>query len=117
MAAERNRNNGIRKLCDCARRNWPKCPHPWHFNFKLRGGPAYRFSLDAELGKHIQKKEDAEAAAERFRIQIREGTFVRAADERKAATAPAATPDAITFDAFAKIYMERQVRASGKKTW
>ena len=22
----------------CRRRAWSKCPHPWHFNFKLRGG-------------------------------------------------------------------------------
>jgi hypothetical protein len=42
------RNNGLRKLCGCTRRNWSKCPHPWHFNFKLRGGKAWRFSLDTE---------------------------------------------------------------------
>lgn len=43
----RHHNDGLRKLCTCARRNWPKCSHPWHFNFKPRGGQAWRFSLDA----------------------------------------------------------------------
>jgi hypothetical protein len=53
---QRKRNDGLRKLCGCARRNWPKCLHAWYFNFKPRGGRAYQFSLDAELGKHLQKK-------------------------------------------------------------
>src|SRR5262245_24478125 len=113
----RKQNHGIRKLCDCARRNWPKCSHPWHFNFKPRGGAAYRFSLDTELGRHIQKKEDAEAEAEKLRTQIREGTFVRAADRRKAAAVAVAMPDTVTLETFAKTYMERASQASGKKSW
>ena len=50
----KHHNRGLRKLCACSRRNWSKCAHPWHFNFKPKGGPAYRFSLDAELGRHIK---------------------------------------------------------------
>lgn len=115
----RNRNDGLRKLCDCSRRNWPKCSHPWHFNFKRRGGPSYRFSLDAELGKRIKNKEEAKTEAERIRTAIREGTFVRAADRQKteAAAAPAATPTAVTLDKFAETFVERQSQASGKKSW
>ena len=42
----RQRNGGLRKICACPRRQWPKCRHSWYLNFKLRGGPAYRLSLD-----------------------------------------------------------------------
>ena len=51
MAAKgRHQNRGLRKVCGCSRRTWAKCPHSWHFNFKPKGGPAYRFSIDAEAG-------------------------------------------------------------------
>jgi integrase len=115
----RHRNGGIRKLCDCARRNWPKCAHSWYFNFKPRGGRAYQFSLDAEMGDHIASKEAAKTEADRIRGEIRAGTFVRASERRKAVLTPPAvqTADAITLNAFAKIYVERAAQASGKKTW
>ncbi|HWF83596.1 MAG TPA: tyrosine-type recombinase/integrase [Vicinamibacterales bacterium] len=114
----RHQNHGIRKLCDCARRNWPKCAHSWYFNFKPRGGSAYQFSLDAEMGDHIASKEAAKTEADRIRGEIRAGTFVRAAERRKVAlTPPAPSADAITLDAFAKVYVERAAQASGKKTW
>jgi integrase len=104
----KNKNHGIRKLCGCSRRNWPKCAHGWYFNFKPRGGPAYQFSLDVELGKHLEKKEDATAEAERIRNEIRAGTFVRARERRKVGEpTPATTADAITLTAFATTYTER----------
>jgi hypothetical protein len=59
----RHMNHGLRKVCRCPRRQWAKCEHPWHFNFKPKGGPAYRFSLDSELGRHIESKTEAEAEA------------------------------------------------------
>jgi len=73
----RNRhvNNGLRKVCDCPRRQWAKCSHGWHFNFKPRGGPSYRLSLDKHLGQHIDNKTDAETEAEKIRIAIKEGRF------------------------------------------
>ena len=52
----RHRHNGIRKICHCPRRSWAKCPHSWHFNFKLPGGPGIRFAVDTEVGKHIEAK-------------------------------------------------------------
>ena len=61
------RNNGLRKICGCRRAAWVKCPHPWHFNYKSRGGPAYRFSLDAELGRHVDSKTEAEREATNLR--------------------------------------------------
>jgi hypothetical protein len=58
--------------------------HSWHFNFKPRGGPGFRFSLDAELNRHVASKEEAKIEAKRIRIQIRDGTFVRVAERRAA---------------------------------
>src|SRR5438105_887487 len=71
----RNRNQGVRKRCDCRRRDWPKCPHSWYFNFKVKSGPHYRLSLDREVGRHIDSKSSAIAEAERIRTAIRNGTF------------------------------------------
>ena len=112
----KHHNNGLRKLCNCTRRNWPKCSHAWYFNFKPRGGSAYQFSLDAELGDHVASKEAAKVEADRIRNQIRAGTFVRAAERRKAAQAPAVTADAVTLRKFASTYLERvsEVRERNK---
>ncbi len=74
-------NRGIRKVCSCSRQKWSKCRHPWHFNYKPKGGPAYRFSLDKHLGKHIDLKGDAEAEADRIRTAIRENRFQFGAPE------------------------------------
>jgi integrase len=71
----RSRHGGLRKRCTCARKNWPKCPHGWHLNFKAKGGPHYRLSLDRELSKHIESKTEAQAVAERIRNEIRDGRF------------------------------------------
>jgi integrase len=72
----KHRNRGLRKRCGCPRKNWAKCPHPWHFNFKWKG-EHYRFSLDREVGHTITNKTDAETEAERLRTAIREGRFRR----------------------------------------
>ena len=45
LMVKRQRNDGLRKVCDCPRRTWPKCSHPWHFNFKW-AGEHYRFSIE-----------------------------------------------------------------------
>jgi integrase len=113
----RHKNKGLRKLCDCARRNWSKCPDAWYFNFKPRGGRAYQFSLDAELGYHIKTKEEAEAIADRLRGEIRAGTFVRASERRQAAAVPAVTADAVTLEVFSDKYLTHKVKPSGKATW
>lgn len=39
-------HDGIKKRCDCQRKNWPKCSHPWHFSFHF-AGREHRLSLDA----------------------------------------------------------------------
>ena len=100
---KRHRNGGLRKVCDCPRRKWPKCEHGWYFNFKPRGGPSYRFSLDRELGKHVVSKTEATDAAEKIRIAIRAGTFRR----RGEVETPPAKPDTITLKDFGQIYFRR----------
>jgi integrase len=114
---KRRQNRGIRKICGCPRRQWPKCPHSWHFNFKPKGGTiAYRFSVDSEAGKHIEGKTEAEALADAWRTQIREGTFRRRAEMTAPSAAPAATADVITLAKFAETFVERvsQVRERNK---
>jgi len=116
----RQRNGGLRKVCGCPRRQWAKCPHSWYFNFKPRHGQGFRFSLDAELGKHVGSKTKAAEEAEKIRAAIRDGTYVRTADRCKVAvdvpTTPP-TPDSITLDAFKEKYIDGHVKSSGKKTW
>ena len=104
MGQIRKQNHGIRKVCGCTRSRWAKCEHPWHFNFKLKGGPSYRFSLDVELGKPIESKTEAVTAAEEFRRQIRAGTFRRRGEE---APVTATAPAVVTLASFWKTYEER----------
>jgi hypothetical protein len=70
----KHRNRGLRKRCECPRKNWAKCSHPWHFNFKWKG-EHYRFSLDREVGHPVTSKTEAEQEADRLRTAIREGRF------------------------------------------
>ena len=101
----RHHNNGLRKVCGCTRRAWAKCAHSWHFNFKPKGGPSYRFSVDTEAGEHVAGKTEAEALADAWRTQIRAGTFRRRAEPAPVA---ATTSDVITFSRFIETYCERR---------
>ncbi|MEO8520057.1 MAG: site-specific integrase [Acidobacteriota bacterium] len=70
----RQRNDGLRKRCDCTRRAWPKCSHPWWVNFKWRG-VHHRYSLDKLLPRPVRAKTEAEGHCDRIRAEIRAGTF------------------------------------------
>jgi integrase len=102
---------GSVSLCEHPRRNWPKCGCSWHFNFKPKGGPSYRFSVDSEVGKHIEAKGDAEALADEWRSAIRTGKFRRRSEQID--TVPAdmlpSQPNGTTVDAFIQKYIERRV--------
>ncbi len=115
----RHQNRGLRKLCGCARRTWAKCPHSWYINFKPRGGKAYQFSLDVEMGKHIAKKEDAQTEADRIRGEIRVGTFVRAAERRTMAAACGADHGGRADARSVRGEVSRRTKCSprGKTTW
>ena len=102
MRRERRRNGGLRKRCGCPRKTWTKCPHSWHFNLKVRGGPHYRICLDREVGKHIDSKAEAVKVAADIRAAILAGTF-RAKPEPAHVAAPP-----LTFRAFAEVWKERR---------
>jgi integrase len=71
---KRHTNGGIRKICEHSRRQWPSCPHGWHFSYKWKD-KHYRFSLDRHVGEHIDSKTKAEELAGDLRKAIRAGTF------------------------------------------
>src|SRR5688572_25334888 len=98
----RHRNHGLRKLCGCARRQWPKCSHSWYFNFKPKGGQGYRFSVDSEAGRHVVGKGEAETLADGWRAQIRSGTFRRRAEA--VTSAPEVAPSALTLEGLQRVY-------------
>jgi integrase len=110
-----HRNSGLRKICSCPRRSWPKCPHPWHFNFCWRGTP-YRFSLGRYAGREITGKTEAETLADNIRGEIRAGIFTLQ-------PAPASTSEPqpeineISFETFARLFLERYSRDRGKTSW
>jgi integrase len=111
--SSRGRNNNVQKICDCGRSRWAKCPHAWYFRFKPRGSSQrWQFSLDAELGRHIGSKTEAQDAATTIRAAILAGTFRRAAE-----AARTVAPTGVTLDQFAPVYIERASKASGKRTW
>src|SRR5947207_14627386 len=92
----RYRNHGLRKKCGCPRTAWPTCPHSFHFNFKPRGGRHWRFSLDAEIGRHIGSTTEAQHEPRRIRNEILDGTFVRAQERSAVATQAASQVEGYT---------------------
>ena len=113
----RARGNGVRKVCRHGWRQWPKCACAWYFSHKPRsGGRRYRFSLDVELGRHVESKTEAEQIATDIRSAINAGTF-----RQRAGVAASSSVDVgsmvVTLDQFAPIYIERAAKASGKTSW
>ena len=100
-----HRNRGLRKRCECPRKNWAKCPHPWHFNFKWKG-EHHRLSLDREVGHSITNKTDAEKEADRIRTAIREGRFRR---QQNVESSPPQSNDAkLSFRQFAEVWQTKR---------
>jgi integrase len=86
MATDRHDNFGLSKRCRHSRSQWPKCDHPWHFNFKLSKeqaedagvpfGASVRKDLNELAGRRITNKKDAEDEAERLRTAFRKGELI-----------------------------------------
>jgi integrase len=113
----RAHGNGVRKVCDHGWRQWPKCGCAWYFSYKPRGGgPRYRFSLDVELGRHVESKTEAEQIATAIRSAINAGTFRQTGGVAPASSAQTVSIG-VTLDQFAPIYIDRVAKASGKRTW
>ena len=107
----RHRNHGLRKRCGCPRKNWPKCPHAWHFNFRWKG-VNHRLSLDREYGRHIETKTEAQQEADRIRHSIRTGTIQQSSAGAKT---PPVTP--LSVSAYGEVFLQRYSKARGKASW
>src|SRR5687768_16658232 len=104
MKKPRHRNGGLRKVCGCPHRGWPKCRHGWHVNYKPKGGPSFRLSIDAHVGRHVESKTEAAKIATAIKAAIDAGTFktrkqVAADAAARAVQTAAGTSDALTLRA------------------
>jgi integrase len=104
-------NDGIRKRCDCAKRTWPKCKHPWHVNFH-HGGKEHRFSLDvvakARGVEPPSTKDEAKTLRDQLRGEIRGGKFT-------VAPTPEPVSTALTFEDVVQRYRERYVNVPTRR--
>lgn len=97
MSKKYRSNRGLKKRCDCARRTWETCDHPWFFNFTWQGR-SERGSLDVAARVDALKKfADIKAA-------MMNGGYVKA--KHKAAPAALAEP---TLATVAGCYLEQHV--------
>jgi len=86
----RQRNDGLRKICNCSLRSWPRCEHPWYFSFKPKGKPRVRVSLDRYKGEHVALLEDAKTIAAELRTAVANDTYPPQAQSSRE-SAPAVT--------------------------
>lgn len=109
---KRHHNDGVLKRCDCARRQWAKCPHPWHFSFH-HGGKEHRYSLDVLARLRgvpaPRTKHEANTWRDALRGEIRGGADV--------GTAPAApvTEARLTLGDVADVYAKRHINAPTRR--
>lgn len=92
---------GLKKRCDCARRTWETCAHPWFFTFQWKGH-VERGSLGVPTREAAVKKLDE------IKVAIRNGTYVKP-NTKKAEPPPAV--ERPTFAVVAAQYAERHVKA------
>jgi hypothetical protein len=111
---KRHGNHGLRKVCGCPRRRWLKCLHPWHVNFKLKGGEHLRKSVDRLAGKHIASKDDAKKILEKLRTDLREGKLVTVKRGKHVDVAPPTAPvvDTLTVAQLLDQFITRHVALS-----
>ena len=99
-------DDGIRKRCNCGRRRWPKCAHPWHFSFH-HGEREYRYSLTViarTRGEQPpQGKTEARSWRDRLRAEISSGTFLGPK------TKPEIADGRLAFGDVADLYLKRYV--------
>ena len=100
----RHRSDGLSKICGCPRRQWEKCRHAWHFAFN-HGGTRYRFSLDRHLGRRVNGKTEATAAADQIRAAIRAGKFQEGVSVSR-----------MTLGHLLAVYLDRYIRRERPRT-
>jgi integrase len=105
------RRDGVRKRCDCPKRQQATCDHPWFFAFKWQD-THYRFPLGRPFtwkGQPlrcpaegaVKSRDEAKNEADRLRTAIRNGHFPPVAKPT------AATPSDVTFETFSEKFRER----------
>ena len=103
-------HDGVRKRCECSRRQWSKCSHPWHFSFH-HASREYRYSLDkVARARHEQPpltKSEAAGWRDRLRGEIRAGQFV---DPDTPPPMPQPADTRLTFGDVCKEYLKRHVQ-------
>jgi len=100
---------GLYKLCKHRERARDRCEHPWWGSFQYRG-KLHRVSLGRWADEEVRSKEQANAVFDRMREKVRAGVFDADAEN------PPSTPNELTFDAFAGLFIERYVKAKGLRT-
>ncbi len=75
-------------------------------NYKW-SGVHYGISLNKELHTHIKSRGDAKDEAEKIRLSIRAGTF-------RKVTTPDVSPDALMFQKFGELWIERGTDRYGR---
>ena len=104
-------NHGLRKRCRCPASRWPKCSHPWHFNFHWHGRP-HRYSLHMVANKpsdYWMSKSEAEAIRDSLRATIRDG-------KAPGATQAHVATDRLTLGDVLSQYEKKHVDAPTRKS-
>lgn len=106
-------HDGLKKRCDCGRRKWSKCSHPWHFSFH-HAGREHRFSLDVVARQRGERnlprtKSEADIWRDRLRSEIRSGAVPNVVP------AAAAPTTRLTFADVVKAYRERYVNVPTRR--
>jgi hypothetical protein len=109
-------NQGVRKVCGCPWRNWSKCPHAWHFSYSWRGRH-YRFSLSRYLAREVIGRTEAQAAADKIRVAIRDGTFSFEKAPAPSGPSTGGGGGGLTFEAYGELFMKGYSKDRGKASW
>jgi integrase len=107
-------HDGIKKRCDCRRKNWSKCSHPWHFSFHFNS-VEHRYSLDKIAHSRNElvptTKNEAVIWRDRLRAEIRAGKRI----EESAAPAATTIESRLTLGDVCDQYQDRHVRTPTRR--
>lgn len=106
MGQPRKRKTGIRKVCGCARSQWTRCRHGWHFALQYKGA-TYRYSFASVTGNEVTSETEAETAYQRVKLEIKDGTF------RRPGETPVITRESLTLRGLLDVYKTRVVEGRG----
>jgi integrase len=111
MSVPRHRHDGLKKRCACSRKDWSRCPHPWHFGFHWQGRE-HRYSLHAiakRERRYVMSKTEAQGLADKLRTDIRDGKH------DSASSLPEPGQTALTLSDIAREYLKRHVNVPSRR--